>query len=131
MASPGQGTVAAVHAGWRGLAAGILQRAAALFEDPADVRVAIGPAIGPCHYEVGEDVALSVAAAFDVGAVTERRGGKLYLDLAGTARAAFRSWGFRKVEGAELCTAHQRARFYSYRRDGGTTGRQAAIAMRL
>ena len=61
LASPEEGTVAVVHAGWRGLAAGILASAVALFEDPAEVRAVLGPSIGPCHYEVGEDVALAVA----------------------------------------------------------------------
>jgi YfiH family protein len=131
MAAPGQGIVAVVHAGWRGMAAGILARAAGLFRDPADVRVAMGPAIGPCHYEVKEDVALAVAAASDAGAITDRRGGRLFLDLPGTARAHLRALGIRKVEDTGLCTAHEKSRLYSHRRDRGTTGRQAGIAIRL
>jgi YfiH family protein len=131
MASPGQGIVAAVHAGWRGLAGGILSRAAGLFEEPADVRVAIGPAIGPCHYEVKEDVALAVAAASVAGAVTDRRGGRLYLDLPATARSHLRALGIRRVEDTGLCTACERSRFFAHRRDHGTTGRQVGIAVRL
>ena len=130
-ASPATGVVAVVHAGWRGIAAGILPRAAALFDDPSDVRVAIGPAIGPDHYEVKEDVALAVASASGAGAVTDRRAGKLYLDLPATARAHLRALAIRKVEDTGLCTACQRGRFYSHRRDRGTTGRQAGIAVRL
>lgn len=130
LASPKQGLAAVVHAGWRGMAAGIIDGAARLFEDPQDVRVAIGPSIGPCHYEVGEDVALAVAAAYESGAVTERRKGRLYLDLAATARAALRAIGVRKVEDTGLCTACERRRFFSHRRDGAT-GRQLALAMRL
>ncbi|MDP9341591.1 MAG: peptidoglycan editing factor PgeF [Actinomycetota bacterium] len=130
-ASPAGGLVAVVHAGWRGMAAGILIRAAGLFDDPSDVRVAVGPAIGPCHYEVKEDVALAVASASEAGAVTDRRSGRLYLDLPGTARAHLRALGIRKVEDTGLCTACERARFYSHRRDRGTTGRQAGVAVRL
>ncbi|MBI4261658.1 MAG: peptidoglycan editing factor PgeF [Actinobacteria bacterium] len=129
MASSRERTLAVVHAGWRGLAAGILARAAGLFESPAEVRVAIGPAIGVDHYEVGEDVALAVAAASPAGAVTERRGGRVHLDLAGTARAALRSLGVRRVEVADVCTACERRRFFSHRRDG-PSGRQAVVAWR-
>jgi purine-nucleoside/S-methyl-5'-thioadenosine phosphorylase / adenosine deaminase len=133
MASPRQGLVAAVHAGWRGLASGILAGAASLFEEPKEVRVAIGPSIGPDHYEVGEDVALAVAAGSESGAVTSRRAGRTYLDLPGTARAVLRALGIRRVHDTGLCTACERRRFYSHRRDGsgGPTGRQAGIAMRL
>lgn len=130
MASPVEGTVAVIHAGWRGLAAGIVRRATALFEDPGEVRAAIGPAIGPDHYEVGEDVALAVAAASEAGAVTARRSGRIYLDLAGTARAVLRASGVRRLDDAGVCTACESRRFFSHRRDG-PTGRQAAVAMRL
>jgi polyphenol oxidase len=130
LASPGQGLVAVIHAGWRGLAAGIVSRAAALFDEPREVRGAIGPAIGRDHYEVGDDVALAVAAGSEVGAVTERRGGRTYLDLGGTARAVLKAAGIRRVEDSGLCTACERRRFFSHRRDG-STGRQAAVAMRL
>ena len=131
MTSPQEGTVAVVHAGWRGFAAGIVARAAALFERSSEVRVAIGPAIGPCHYEVGEDVALAVAAGSEAGAVTgTRRDGRISLDLVATAHAVLRSSGVRRVEDTGLCTVCEPRRFFSHRRDG-RTGRQAAIAMRL
>ncbi len=130
MASPRSGFLAVVHAGWRGLAAGALATAAALFDDPSDVRVAVGPAIGPCHYEVGEDVALAVGSASEAGAVTERRGGKLFLDLPATAKATLGALGIRKVDVAGVCTACQRRRFFSHRREGPRTGRQALVAAR-
>ena len=129
LASPRERTVAVIHCGWRGIAAGIVARAAALFADPKHVFVAIGPAIGPCHYEVGEDVALAVAAASGAGAVTERRGGKLFLDLVGTVKGILRTTGIRRVDDTGLCTACERRRFFSHRRDG-TTGRHVAIGMR-
>jgi len=130
LASPAEGLVAAVHAGWRGLAAGILEQAVARFHRPGGLRAAIGPAIGPCHYEVGEDVALAVAAGSDAGAVTERRDGRLYLDLPGTAARVLRRAGVRHLDRAEECTACEAARFFSHRRDG-VTGRQVMVAMRM
>ena len=130
LASPAERRVACVHAGWRGIAAGIVSSAARAFLTPADVRVAVGPAIGPCHYEVGEDVALAVASASPAGAVTKRRRGKLYLDLVATVRAILREAGIRTVEDTGLCTACESKRFFSHRRDR-VTGRHAAVAMRL
>lgn len=130
MAGPAEGRVALVHAGWRGMADGILHRAAALFADPREVRVAVGPTIGPCHYEVGEEVALAVAAASSAGAVTARRQGRLYLDLVATTRGILGEAGIRRVEDTGLCTACQHRRLFSFRREG-TTGRHLALAMRL
>ncbi len=131
MASPRSGILAVVHAGWRGLAAGILAGAAAAFADPGDVHAAIGPAIGPDHYEVGEEVVAAVSAGSGSGAVTQRRGGRVFLDLAATARGALRALGIEKVDLAGVCTACERRRFFSHRRDGGRTGRQALVAVRL
>ncbi|HEX9892005.1 MAG TPA: peptidoglycan editing factor PgeF [Actinomycetota bacterium] len=130
LASEAEGRLVAVHAGWRGLAAGIPDRALTAFEDPEGVVAVIGPAIGPCHYQVGEDVALAVASGSEAGAVVERREDGLFLDLAGTARKILRGAGVRKVEVAGECTAHLPERFFSHRRDG-ETGRQALVAMRL
>jgi YfiH family protein len=129
-ASGRAGTVAVAHAGWRGIAASIVAEMASVFERPADVRVAIGPAIGPDHYEVGEDVALAVAAGTQAGAVTERHGDRIRLDLVATIRAELRALGIRRVEDTGLCTACHDPRFFSYRRDE-VTGRQGAIAARL
>ena len=131
MASEADPYVAVVHAGWRGIAAGVIASVAGLFSEPRNVHVAIGPAIGPCHYEVGEDVALAVASASGAGATAERRNGRLYLDLVATVRGMLREVGVRKVEDTGLCTACERSRFFSHRRDGGVTGRQAAVVMRL
>ncbi len=130
LGDPREGRVVLVHAGWRGLAAGVLQRAVGVFADREEVRAAIGPAIGPCHYEVGEDVALAVAAGSPAGAVSERRDGRPFLDLVGTVRAVLRTEGIRRVEDTGQCTACERDRFFSFRRDG-TTGRHLALGMRL
>jgi YfiH family protein len=130
LASPEEGLLVAVHAGWRGLAAGVVGQALRSFDRPGRVLAAIGPSIGPCHYEVGEDVALAVAAGSDAGAVTERRDGGLFLDLPGTVARVLRAAGVRKIERAEECTVDEPARFFSHRRDG-ETGRQAMVAVRL
>jgi purine-nucleoside/S-methyl-5'-thioadenosine phosphorylase / adenosine deaminase len=130
LASADEPLVAIVHAGWKGFAAGILDVAAALFAEPKGVRAAIGPTIGPDHYEVGEDVALAVSTGSSAGAVTETRGGKLFLDLPGTAKRVLRAAGVTKVEDTGVCTACEPERYFSHRRDG-VTGRQVAIAMRM
>ncbi len=119
--------VVAVHAGWRGLAAGTLAGAASGFEDRSGVRAVIGPAIGPCHYEVGEEVLTALAKQ---APVTDRREGRTYLDLPATAEGVLRREGIGTVTSAGVCTHCAEDRFYSYRRDGGT-GRQAMVAMRL
>jgi polyphenol oxidase len=130
LASSSEGCLVAVHAGWRSLAAGILGRAVGAFEEPSGIAAAIGPAIGLCHYEVDEGVALAVAAGSPTGVVTERRDGRLFLDLAGTAARMLSAAGVRSIDRAGICTADDPRRFYSHRRDG-TTGRQALIAMRM
>jgi YfiH family protein len=130
VAAPAEGTVAVIHAGWRGLAGGILRRAVQGFDDPGEVRAVIGPAVGPDHYRVGKDVAEAVGSGCDAGAVTALREGSLHLDLPGTARSALRGLGVRRIEVAGVCTACEPTRFYSHRREG-TTGRQLGLAMRL
>jgi polyphenol oxidase len=121
-----RGTVIAVHAGWRGLAAGILDRALALTAGH-EVAAAIGPAIGPCHYEVGREVVEAVDRG--TGGMA-RTSGSRFLDLAATAAASLRRGGVRDLEVAGKCTACLETRFFSHRRDG-VTGRQALVAMRL
>jgi len=130
LADPATGRLSVVHAGWRGVAAGILPAALHAYASPGDVRAVIGPAIGPDHYEVGEDVALAVSAATDRGAVTSRVGSSLRLDLPATVGCILREAGVTKVERAEECTACLPKRFFSHRRDGEGAGRQAMIAVR-
>ncbi|MEX1047799.1 MAG: polyphenol oxidase family protein [Actinomycetota bacterium] len=129
VASESEQLVAIVHAGWRGLAGGIVQRAAELFQRPAESLALIGPAAGVCHYEVGEDVAFAVAGGSDAGAVTERRDGRTFLDLASTIEATLRDSGVKRIAVEGSCTIHD-DRFFSHRRDG-VTGRQLAVAMRM
>ena len=118
IALTGPGGVAMAHGGWRGLAAGVLARAAEAVRATA---AAIGPGIGPCCYEVGEEV-LSEFAELD-GVAEGRR-----LDLPAVARALLERGGVGEVETADLCTSCNPELFYSHRRDGERTGRQAGIA---
>jgi len=116
--------VAAVHAGWRGTAAGIVQRAVEAMRErfgtpPGDVHAAIGPGIGPCCYEVGPEVAAQFG--FD---------GRTRLDLAGANRRQLIEAGVTpgRVYASNLCTMCRREDFHSFRRDGEAAGRQFSFA---
>jgi purine-nucleoside/S-methyl-5'-thioadenosine phosphorylase / adenosine deaminase len=130
MGDPVTGLLTVVHAGWRGVAAGVLAEAVATFPEPGRVHAAVGPAIGPDHYEVGEEVVAAVASASEGGAITGRQTSRPYLDLPGTAAQILGELGIRHIERSEDCTACLPDRFFSHRRDG-PTGRQALIAARL
>lgn len=118
VALAGPGGVAMAHAGWRGLAGGVLAGATARVGASG---AAIGPGIGPCCYEVGDEV-LSEFAHLD--AVAEGR----MLDLPAVARALLERAGVTAVETTDLCTRCNPELFYSHRRDGAKTGRQCGIA---
>jgi YfiH family protein len=118
----GRPAVALVHVGWRGLVAGVVGAARAALGGRL-VTAALGPGIGPCCYEVGEDVAGPVRAAFGLGLV---RGS--HLDLPGAVERALRSAGVLRVDRLDSCTACDAERFFSHRRDRGLTGRQGAVA---
>jgi len=126
IAIAGAGAVTMLHAGWRGLAAGVVaEGVAALRELGArpPLVAAIGPGAGPCCYEVGEEV----HAAFASDEAVVRRGRNL--DLKGVARLALERAGVSSVHDAGLCTiCSDPTLFYSHRRDRGITGRQAGIA---
>ena len=130
LASGAEELLAAVHVGWRGLAAGIVQIAVRSFSGPASVAASIGPSVGPCHYEVGQEVVEQVLAGTEGGAVVARGGSGPRLDLASSVEAVLGGLGVRTVDRAGECTACDPVRFFSHRRDG-TTGRQALVAMRL
>jgi YfiH family protein len=120
------GAVAMLHAGWRGLAAGVLDEGVRALRElgaTAPLRAAIGPGAGPCCYEVGSDVHAVFAEQFP----SARRGQNL--DLKMIARAQLEQAGVETVRDVGLCTICSAADlFYSHRRDQGTTGRQAGIA---
>ncbi len=114
--------LALVHVGWRGLLAGVIPAACAALGGGL-LAAAIGPGIGPCCYEVLEDVARPIRAAFGLGLVRDG-----VLDLAGTAERALRNAGVVRVDRLDTCTSCDPDRFFSHRRDEGHTGRQGAVA---
>jgi YfiH family protein len=129
--------VAAAHAGWRGLSAGVIE--ATVGEMRAAMRAAtrvpaagilawLGPAIGPRVYEVGEEVraAFLERDAAAAAAFVATRPGHWLLDLYAVARQRLAKLGVERVYGGGLCTYSDPARFYSYRRDGAS-GRMAAL----
>lgn len=121
--------VAAVHAGWRGLQAGIIEATLEQFQAPAGELLAwLGPAIGPEAYEVGDEVRQAFvdrdSAAAD-GFVAGRTGHWL-MDIYALARQRLQRTGIEQISGGEYCTYSDSERFYSYRRDG-TTGRMASV----
>jgi hypothetical protein len=129
LASADGGCVAAVHAGWRGLASGIIQVAvAALPAPPAGLHACIGPCIGQAAYEVGEEVIEQMQAA-GVSPHYERndaRPSHAHLNLADTAAGILSACGVAAVTDLGSCTHADAEAFYSYRRDG-KTGRIAAF----
>lgn len=118
--------IAAAHAGWRGLAGGVLEQTLACFSRP--VIAMLGPAIGPTAFEVGPEVKACFADApadcFVAGA-----GDRYFADLYGLARWRLQQAGVERVLGGDWCTFSEPQRFYSYRRDG-QTGRQASLIWR-
>ena len=132
LADPRRGIVAAVHAGRRGLMAGVVETAVGTMLDLGarreDVVGAVGPAIGPCCYEVGPDVAAEVTDALPVTRATTREG-RPGLDLPAGVRHVLAGEGVHTVTAVGGCTAHQPGLFFSHRRDG-TTGRHAGIVWR-
>jgi purine-nucleoside/S-methyl-5'-thioadenosine phosphorylase / adenosine deaminase len=114
--------VAVLHAGWRGLLEGIAAAGAHALGD-GTLTAAIGPGIGPCCYEVGEEVAAPFSERFGDDVIRERR-----LDLWTSAERALRAAGVERVDRFDRCTACEPETFFSHRRDAGRTGRQGVIA---
>ena len=122
-------TVAAAHAGWRGLAAGVLEATVAAMRAPAeDILAWLGPAIGALAYEVGDEVhtALVRAQADAEQAFEPARPGKWMCDLYLIASQRLRRAGVHRIYGGGFCTYADRERFFSYRRDG-ECGRMATL----
>ena len=136
--------VAAAHAGWRGLVAGVLETTvAAMGLPPSRLLAWLGPAIGPGRFEVGGEVRDAFVAAPDANAAADTeaaarvmrtaahfrpgRGDRWMCDLTGLARDRLHALGVRAVTGGEWCTASDSARFFSHRREAPRTGRMAAL----
>jgi YfiH family protein len=122
--------VAAAHAGWRGLSAGVLEATVKAMDIPSsDLMAWFGPAIGPEAYEVGEEVraafvqqSAKAAAAFKPGKAV----GKWWCDLYLLARQRLEAAGLKSIHGGGFCTYTERDRFFSFRRDG-ECGRMATL----
>lgn len=135
--APNQRVAAAVHAGWRGSLAGIAAKAVNYLADhysvpPAYLEAALGPAIGACCYEVGEDVAEPLVRRW--GRLAEdslsARGAKAHLDLRRLNQAILAAAGLppEQIFTAGPCTNCGGDEFFSYRREGKQTGRQMSVA---
>lgn len=133
---PTCGLIAAVHVGWRGVAAAIIERVVERLGnevgcDAANLRAGIGPAIGACCYEVGRDVYEAFAAVGVAGAETflPTSQDRWHLDLAGAVRRLLRRSGLRgaHIGTLPLCTKCHPAYFYSHRRQGERRGVQLSL----
>ena len=134
------GAVAAVHAGWRGTAAGAARQAVSAMQShfgtrPVDLIAAMGPSIGPCCYQVGSDIVEAFRAAGTAHAQIREwfrplaEGGPYRLDLAKASIDQLRAAGLdpANIDTCGLCTACHPSLFHSYRRDGVRTGRLAGV----
>lgn len=123
--------IAAVHAGWRGLAQEILAAAIARFDAaPQTLHAWIGPAIGACCYEVGEEVAAQVQRVTPGTVTVAGRGERPHLDLPAAAEAQLTACGVRSIHRVDTCTRCGDRRWYSYRRSGAGAGRNLACIWR-
>lgn len=121
--------VGAAHAGWRGLAAGVLEQTVAVMASPpARILAWLGPAIGPTAFEVGDEVRQIFVADMPQAASAFRgvSAGKWLADIYQLARLRLERIGVTRIYGGDLCTYRDAERFYSYRRDG-VTGRMASL----
>jgi len=127
--------VAAVHGGWRGLASGILQKSVAALPIPASDLIAwLGPAIGPLHFEIGNEVrekfidqSDDFVPCFKPSAIDP---GKCYADIFLLAQVCLRHSGVTTIVSCSLCTVSDEQLFFSHRRDQGSTGRMATLIWR-
>jgi YfiH family protein len=143
VADEASGSIAAIHAGWRGVTRGViaaaLDRLRGRDHRPGEgegerLVAAIGPCIGACCFEVGRDVGEEIArAAAEARVIGSERGEKVYVDLRAAVRAQLVAGGVSdgRIDDVPGCTKHEAARFHSFRRDGAHSGRMlAAIATR-
>jgi YfiH family protein len=126
--------VGIAHAGWMGTVRGTLHAAVEIMQTrfgsrPADIQAAIGPSIGPDHYQVGSDVVAQVRQAFgaDTSELLAARDGSMYFDLWAANRLVLEGAGVRQIEVAGLCTACHTDDWFSHRAERGRTGRFGAI----
>ena len=122
--------VAAAHAGWRGLAEGVLEQTLSQFDDPSEVMVWMGPAIGPDAFEVGQEVydrfVDDLAQSPDAFKPSPSHNERWMADIYRLARLRLNRAGVRQIFGGGLCTYTDSERFFSYRRQA-QTGRMASL----
>jgi YfiH family protein len=118
----GRPALAVLHVGWRGLLAGLVDAGVRAVGE-GRLAAVIGPGIGPCCYDVGEEVADRFRAVYGDDVVRGRK-----LDLRSATERALRRGGCESVETLDLCTSCEKDLFFSHRRDRGRTGRQGIIA---
>lgn len=124
--------VAAAHAGWRGLAAGIIESTVRSLDVPGEQIMAwLGPAIGPDNFEVGDEVREAFVSHDPqaASAFAQRSNGQWLCDIYQLAQKRLAALGVCRIASADFCTVRDAERFYSYRRDG-VTGRMASLIWR-
>ena len=133
---PVTGAVGAAHAGWKGTVKAIgAKTVAAMAEnfgcDPANIRAAIGPNIGFCHFETDADVPEALIAAFgpEVEAYIRRSGEKYYVNLKEINALILRRAGVKHIDISDSCTVCEHTRFWSHRYTKGQRGSQGAIIL--
>jgi polyphenol oxidase len=129
LASDSGAAVAAAHAGWRGLAAGVIEATVRALELPPQSLLAwLGPAIGPVHFEIGAEVREELLRADPEaeGAFEQNARGRYMADLAALVRRKLKRLGIARIYGGDACTYAAPEDYFSYRRDG-RTGRQASL----
>lgn len=130
---PVRRAAAILHAGWRGTASqiaalGVARMRAEFGTRPEDLIAGIGPSIGPCCYEVGDDFVRAICAEWpDAENHIHRENGATRADLWAMNRQQLQDAGVRDVEESHICTACRRDEFFSHRGDGGRTGRFGVI----
>ena len=131
---PFREVVGIVHSGWMGTVRGAVRAAVQAMQDrynsnPADILAAIGPSIGPDHYEVGKDVITQVHDAFGAGAesLLEPNGESIHFNLWKANETLLRDAGVQQIEVSGLCTACHTENWFSHRAEKGKTGRFGAM----
>lgn len=131
---PSRHAIALVHVGWRGLFAGVVLHTLSALQQafgcaPCEFVAGIGPAIGPCCYEVGPEVVAKVEQAFGTGSdlLLPQPNGAVHFDLPGAIRRQLRDQGLQHIEDSRLCTSCHTDEFFSHRAERGRTGRFAVV----
>jgi YfiH family protein len=131
---PWHKAIALAHAGWRGCLAGVVAKTVARMgqdyhSDPSELTACLGPAIGPCCYQIGPDVIGLVKEVFpgENHLLLTQPDGSLHLDLPAAVRRQLQQAGVQQIEDSSVCTCCHTDEFFSHRASGGRTGRFAAV----